>query len=280
MEIIAIANQKGGVAKTTTTHNLGTALAEKGHKVLLIDLDPQANLTICLGLEPQEEPHSIVDTLQKRDNVPASDCIHKIDDNLDIITSIIDLSGIEMELIMRPGREKVLERAIAPIRDRYEYILIDCPPQLSILTINALSCADEVIVPVATDYLSYRGLTLLMDTVAEIRDIINPKLKMLGVIATFYEKRVKDDRAILSLLKKEYRVIGVIKKAVDTRKGIYEGLSIVQMYPISGVAQQYKRVAEKIVTGNFGRGGRYYGRFRFADKGKEAERAYRTHDLR
>lgn len=248
MKIIAVANQKGGVAKTTTVHNLGTALAGKGKKVLLIDLDPQANLTICLGLEPQEIKHCIVDALQKR-SVPMNDCITHISDTLDVVTSIIDLSGIEMEMIMRPSREKVLERSLAPIADRYDYILIDCPPQLSILTINALSCADGVIIPVKTDYLAYRGLTLLMDTVTEVQDIINPKLKVMGVIATFFEKGVNDDKEILGLLQNEYPIIGVTKKTVDTRKGIYAGQSIVEKFPESGVAQEYVSVADKLISG-------------------------------
>lgn len=249
MKTIAVANQKGGVAKTTTTHNLGTALSQKGAKVLLIDLDPQANLTICLGLEPQEAHHNIVDMLQKKNTTPIGDCITHISDNLDVITSIIDLSGIEMELIMRPSREKVLERALSPVLAQYDYVLIDCPPQLSILTINALSCADGVIIPVKTDYLAYRGLTLLMDTVAEIQDIINPSLKVIGVIATFFEKGVTDDNDVLALLQKEYHVIGVTKKAVDTRKGIYEGRSIVEKFPDNGVAHEYVNIASKIISG-------------------------------
>ena len=145
MKVIAIANQKGGVAKTTTTHNLGVALAAKGKRVLLIDLDSQASLTISVGLEPLEVQRTIVDVL-KKDGVPVSECIERISERLHIVTSIIDLAPMEMELLSRASREKILDRALKPVRGEYDFILVDCPPQLSILTINALSCADGVII--------------------------------------------------------------------------------------------------------------------------------------
>ena len=152
MKVIAIANQKGGVAKTTTTHNLGVALAAAGKKVLLIDLDSQASLTISVGLEPLEMQRTIVDVL-KKDGAAISECIQRLRDNLHIVTSIIDLAPMEMEMLSRASREKILDRALKPVKDNYDFILIDCPPQLSILTINALSCADGVLIPVKTDYL-------------------------------------------------------------------------------------------------------------------------------
>ena len=164
MKVIAIANQKGGVAKTTTTHNLGAALAAEGKNVLLIDLDSQASLTISVGMEPLEVPKTIVDVL-KKDGAPIHECVQKINDRLHIVTSIIDLAPMEMEMLSRASREKILDRALKPIKDGYDYILIDCPPQLSILTINALSCADGVLIPVKTDYLAYRGLTQLQDSI-------------------------------------------------------------------------------------------------------------------
>ena len=181
MKVIAIANQKGGVAKTTTTHNLGVALAAKGKKVLLIDLDSQASLTISVGLEPLEMQHTIVDIL-KKDGVSTEKCIRPISERLHIITSIIDLAPMEMEMLSRASREKILDRALKQVKGNYDYILIDCPPQLSILTINALSCADKVIIPVKTDYLAYRGLTQLQDSVREIQELINPNLEIFGVI--------------------------------------------------------------------------------------------------
>ena len=133
----------------------------------------------------------------------SGECVQKINDRLHIVTSIIDLAPMEMEMLSRASREKILDRALKPIKDGYDYILIDCPPQLSILTINALSCADGVLIPVKTDYLAYRGLTQLQDSIREIQELINPDLKVLGVIATLYDARVSDDKDILALLKEE-----------------------------------------------------------------------------
>lgn len=251
-EVIAIANQKGGVAKTTTTHNLGVALAEKGKKVLLIDLDSQASLTISLGIEPLEIKRTVVDILKKK-SVSIKECIYKVYTNLDIVTSIIDLASMEVEMLSRASREKILDRAIKPIKNDYDYILIDCPPQLSILTINALSCADGVIIPVKTDYLAYRGLTQLNDSISEIKELINDKLKIYGIIATFYETRVKDDKEILEMLKNEYNLIGIIKKQVAAKKGIYDGMAAVQAVPESDISKEYVKIADMIIKGKYER---------------------------
>ena len=252
MKVIAIANQKGGVAKTTTTHNLGVALAAKGKRVLLIDLDSQASLTISVGLEPLEVKRTIVDVLRK-DGVPVSECIEQISDQLHIVTSIIDLAPMEMELLSRASREKILDRALRPVRGEYDFILVDCPPQLSILTINALSCADGVIIPVKTDYLAYRGLTQLQDSIQEIQELINPELKVLGVIATLYEKRVADDNEILVALKKEYNLLGVIKRLAVAKKGIYDGLAVVEQAPGSEISIEYNKIADMIIAEKFER---------------------------
>jgi len=252
LKVIAIANQKGGVAKTTTTHNLGVALAAKGKRVLLIDLDSQASLTISVGLEPLEVKRTIVDVLRK-DGVPVGECIERISDRLHIVTSIIDLAPMEMELLSRASREKILDRALRPVRGEYDFILVDCPPQLSILTINALSCADGVIIPVKTDYLAYRGLTQLQDSIQEIQELINPELKVLGVIATLYEKRVADDNEILAALKKEYNLLGVIKRLAVAKKGIYDGLAVVEQTPGSEISIEYNKIADMIIAEKFER---------------------------
>ena len=252
MKVIAIANQKGGVAKTTTTHNLGVALAAKGKRVLLIDLDSQASLTISVGLEPLEVKRTIVDVLRK-DGVPVSECIEQISDQLHIVTSIIDLAPMEMELLSRASREKILDRALRPVRGEYDFILVDCPPQLSILTINALSCADGVIIPVKTDYLAYRGLTQLQDSIREIQELINPELKVLGVIATLYEKRVADDNEILAALRKEYNLLGVIKRLAVAKKGIYDGLAVVEQTPGSEISIEYNKIADMMIAEKFER---------------------------
>ena len=248
MKVIAIANQKGGVAKTATTHNLGAALAAAGKQVLLVDLDSQASLTISVGLEPLEAKRTIVDVLRK-EGVPLRECIQQVNDRLHIVSSIIDLAPMEMELLSRASREKILDRALKPVREEYDYILIDCPPHLSILTINALSCADGVLIPVKTDYLAYRGLTQLQDSIQEIQELINPELKVIGVIATLYDTRVSDDREILALLKKEYNLLGVIKRLAVAKKGLYDGLAAVEQAPNSQIAQEYTAIAKMLVDG-------------------------------
>lgn len=248
MKVIAIANQKGGVAKTTTTHNIGVALAAAGKKVLLIDLDSQASLTISVGLEPLEVQRTIVDVL-KKDGGPIGECIQQLNKRLHIVTSIIDLAPMEMEMLSRASREKILDRALRPVRELYDFILIDCPPQLSILTINALSCADGVLIPVKTDYLAYRGLTQLQDSIQEIQELINPELKVLGVIATLHDTRVSDDREILELLKKEYNLLGVIKRLAVAKKGLYDGLAAVEQAPDSQIGQEYTAIANMLING-------------------------------
>lgn len=252
MKVIAIANQKGGVAKTTTTHNLGVALAAQGKRVLMIDLDSQASLTISVGLEPLEVQRTVVDIL-KKDGVSAKACIQELNDRLHIITSIIDLAPMEMEMLARASREKILDRALKPVRADYDFILIDCPPQLSILTINALSCADGVLIPVKTDYLAYRGLTQLQDSIQEIQELINPGLKVLGVIATLYDTRVADDREILALLRKEYNLLGVVKRLAVAKKGIYDGKAAVEQAPGSEIAKEYVEISEMIISGKMKR---------------------------
>ena len=246
-KIIAFANQKGGVAKTTSTFNVGSMLAARGCRVLIIDLDSQASLTISAGLEPFEYENTIVNVLKKeRSNIEES--IVSLSLNLDIVPSRLELAQLEMELIGRSMRETILKRALEPIKDKYDYILIDCPPQLAILTINALSCCDEVVIPVKTDYLAYRGVELLVDTIEGIKSLINPKLKVLGVIATMYEKRSNDDNDILEALQDGYNVLGVIKKSVAVKKAVYDGASVAHSAPKNDVAKEYAKVADHIIN--------------------------------
>ena len=247
VKIIALTNQKGGVAKTTSTHNIGVSLSEKGKKVLMIDLDSQASLTISAGLEPLDIENNIVSILTKNGKT-VKQCIQVLHDNLHIVTSIIDLARLEVDMLSRTSREKILDRALEPVKENYDYILIDCPPQLSILTINALSCCDGVIIPVKTDYLAYRGLSQLQDTIEEIKEDINPKLQVLGVIATMYEKRISDDKAILNMLKKNYNVLGIVKKQAVAKKGLLDGLSVVEQNPSSEVAEEYIKISDIIMN--------------------------------
>jgi chromosome partitioning protein len=244
--IIAIANQKGGVLKTTTTYNLSKALADAGKKVLMCDLDSQASLTISTGNEPDEYKHTICDILKKKPE-EITDCIYKISDNLNLIPSIIDLASLEMELMSRTARETVLVRELNKVRDQYDFILIDCPPQLSILTLNALAAADKVLIPCKTDYLSYRGLEQLEGTIEDVQELINPNISLMGVIATLYETVVKDHNEILNMLKEKYNVIGITKKTAAATKGIYDGIPVVQREPKSEIAREYRKIADYIL---------------------------------
>ena len=244
--VIAFANQKGGVAKTTSTFNIGVALARAGKKTLMIDLDSQASLTISAGLEPYEQENTIVSALD-RSGVPLSRCTLELKPGLWLVPSRLELAQLEVLLIGRPVRETILRRAIEPVRSRCDYILIDCPPQLSILTINALACADGVLIPVKTDYLAYRGLEQLLETVGEIRELVNPQLSVLGVIATMYETRVKDDREILQLLQEKYSVIATVKRLAAVKKGVCDGKAVMEQLPASDAAAQYEQVAAYVM---------------------------------
>src|SRR5215210_4745402 len=174
--VISFANQKGGVAKTTTTLNLGVALAEKDLKVLLVDLDPQGNLTMSQGLNPDQITRSMFDVLVHR--LPIEQVIH--DAEVDLAVSSIDLAGAELPLSSMIGRERALEKALAPVKERYDFVLLDTPPSLGLLTINALVAADGVIVPVQCEYLSLRGLVQLENTLSMIRENLNPDVEIHG----------------------------------------------------------------------------------------------------
>lgn len=245
-KIIAFANQKGGVAKTTSTYNVGVSLAQKGKNTLIVDLDSQGSLTISAGLEPFDYENTIVKVL-KKEGTPIEECTQPLHNNLSICTSRLELAQLEMEMIGRPMRETILKRALERVKDKYDFILIDCPPQLSILTINALACCDYVIIPVKTDYLAYRGVELLMDSIGDIKELINPSMSVLGVVATMFETRIKDDNEILQALQKKYNVIGVVKKMAIAKKGIYSGRSVSEQAPNNEVAQEYEKVSDYII---------------------------------
>lgn len=244
--VLTFANQKGGVAKTTSTFNIGAGLAQRGYKVLLLDLDPQASLTIYAGLEPYEISKSIVDVM-KNPKMDPRKAITNLRENLDIITSRIELAAVENELLARTSRELILSRALAPLREIYDFICLDCPPQLSTLTINALAATDKVIVPCKTDYLAYRGLKQLMETIDTVRSYFKPDIEVVGLLATMFESRANDDKEILEVLQEEYNVLAVIKRTTQAKKGMYDGLSAVEYSPKSELAQEYEKVIDHLV---------------------------------
>ncbi len=242
--IIALANQKGGVAKTTSVFNIGVELASRGNKVLMVDFDAQASLTICAGLEPYDYEKNIVSVI--RDGLNVNECIVPVKNNLYILTSDIELAAQEMALVVRTMRELVLQKALNAVKKEYDYILIDCPPQLSILTINALSASDRLIIPCKTDYLSYRGLEQLQDTIDVVKNEVNKKLKVLGIIATLYEQKIKDDQDVLEFLEKKGNVISTVKKLAIAKKGVYSGMAVVEQDSKNDISLSYKKICDVI----------------------------------
>src|SRR5438876_5371095 len=194
--VIAFANQKGGVAKTTTALNLGVAFGEMGYRVLLVDLDPQGNLTMSQGLNPDSIERSMFDVLVHR--IPLSDIIQRRE--VDLAVSSIDLAGAELALAAMIGRERALEKAFVEVRDKYDIILVDTPPSLGLLTINAFVAATGVIVPVQCEYLSLRGLVQLENTLAMIRENLNPEVSIEGILPTMYDKRLLHSREAVEIL--------------------------------------------------------------------------------
>jgi chromosome partitioning protein len=196
--IVAVCNQKGGVGKTTTTINLGAALAEQGRRVLLVDFDPQGALSVGLGIQPHDIDYTVYNLLMERDVAP-HDVLHKTDvDGMDLLPSNIDLSGAEVQLVHEVGREYVLGGVLQPVMAEYDMIMIDCQPSLGLLTINALACADSVLIPMECEYFAMRGVALLMETIDKVSRRLNTKLTIDGLLATMYDSRTLHTREVLA----------------------------------------------------------------------------------
>jgi len=247
-QVLALANQKGGVAKTTTTLNLGVAFAEHGHRVLLIDLDPQGNLTMSQGLNPDSIEQSMFDVLVHR--LPIDQVIdHR---EVDIAVSSIDLAGAELALSGQIGRERALEKALYSILDRYDYILIDTPPSLGLLTVNALVASSGVIVPVQTEYLSLRGLVQLENTLAMVRENLNPKVEIIGIVPTMYDRRLTHSREADEILRENFGDLVYktrIRKTVRFAEAPVKGVSVLAYEPQGNAAGLYRDLAKEVLDG-------------------------------
>jgi chromosome partitioning protein len=246
--VIALANQKGGVAKTTTTLNLGVALREMGHRVLLIDLDPQGNLTMSQGMNPDAIERSMFDVLVHR--IPISDVIHTIE--VDIAVASIDLAGAELSLSALIGRERALEKALVEVRDRYDFILVDTPPSLGLLTINAFVAAGSVIVPVQCEYLSLRGLVQLENTLAMVRENLNPAVRVEGIVPTMYDGRTLHAREAIEILEEHFGDLVYetrIRKTVRYAEAPVKGSSVLRYDPSGPAAQAYRDLAKEVLDG-------------------------------
>src|SRR5213083_3079116 len=246
--VISFANQKGGVAKTTTTLNLGVAFAEQGMKVLLVDLDPQGNLTMSQGMNPDAIERSMFDVLVHR--IPITEVIQAAE--VDLAVSSIDLAGAELALASMIGRERALEKALAPVKDNYNYVLIDTPPSLGLLTINALVASDGVIVPVQCEYLSLRGLVQLENTLTMIRENLNPEVGIQGILPTMYDNRTLHSREAVEILQENFGdlVFGTrIRKTIRYAEAPVKGSSVLKYDPTGSAAEAYRELAKEVLNG-------------------------------
>jgi chromosome partitioning protein len=246
--VISFANQKGGVAKTTTTLNLGVAFAEHGLKVLLVDLDPQGNLTMSQGLNPDSIERSMFDVLVHR--LPIQEVIHHAE--VDLAVSSIDLAGAELALSSMIGRERALEKALAEVKDAYDYVLIDTPPSLGLLTINALVASTGVIVPVQCEYLSLRGLVQLENTLSMIRENLNPTVEIEGILPTMYDSRTLHSREAVEILQENFGDLVFetrIRKTVRYAEAPVKGTSVLKYDPSGSAAEAYRQLAKEVLNG-------------------------------
>ena len=211
-EVFVLANQKGGVGKTTSTYNLGVALADIGQRVLLVDMDPQGGLTFCAGFEPEELEKTIYHCLLR--NIPAQEVVVSNSYGVHLIPANIDLSIAEFQLINAPARERRVTKIINEVRDEYDFILIDSQPSLGLLTLNALAAADQVIIPVSCEYLSVRGTVALLKLIAKVKGQLNSKLTVAGLLPTMFDTRTRHGRQILQLLEEEFPNLSVYPHVV------------------------------------------------------------------
>ena len=246
--VIAFANQKGGVAKTTSTLNLGVAFKESGLRVLLVDLDPQGNLTMSQGLNPDEIERSMFDVLVHK--LPIEEIIEERE--VDIAVSSIDLAGAELALSSMIGRERALEKALLSVKDKYDFILIDTPPSLGLLTINAFVAADGVIVPVQCEYLSLRGLVQLENTLTMIRENLNPHVEIQGILPTMFDRRLLHSKEAVDILTENFGDLVFntkIRKTVRFAEAPVKGQSVLLYDPSGEAAELYRDLAKEVLNG-------------------------------
>ena len=247
--IIAIANQKGGVGKTTTAINLSACLAEAGQKVLTVDFDPQGNATSGLGLEKGHIEKTVYDLMIGECKI--EDCLVKdAQDNLDILPSDVDLAGAEIELLDVDGKENLLKNHIKKLKDKYDFIIIDCPPSLSLLTINALTAANTVLVPIQCEYYALEGLSQLMHTIKLVKERLNPDLEMEGVVFTMYDARTNLSLQVVENVKDNlqqsiYKTI--IPRNIRLAEAPSYGMPINKYDPKSAGAESYMKLADEVI---------------------------------
>ena len=246
-EVISFANQKGGVAKTTSTLNLAVALSELGNRVLCIDLDPQGNLTMSQGIDPDQVERSMYNVLVE--DLPISEVIaHR---EIDIAVASLDLAGAEIAMSTKIGRERSLEKALKEVHPDYDYICIDTPPSLGLLTINALTASSKVIIPVQCEYLSMRGLVQLQNTLKMIQENLNPDVRIEGILPTMFDSRTLHAREAVSILEENFGDLvfkSRIRKAVKFAEAPVRGASVLKYDPESRAASYYRNLAEEVLS--------------------------------
>jgi chromosome partitioning protein len=246
-EVIAFANQKGGVAKTTTTLNLAVAFAESGYRVLCVDLDPQGNLTMSQGIDPDKVEKSLYDVLVN--DMPISEIVQKRE--IDIAVSSIDLAGAEIAMSTKIGRERSLEKALKEVSGDYDFVCIDTPPSLGLLTINALTAANKVIVPVQCEYLSMRGLVQLQNTLKMIQENLNPDVKIEGILPTMLDSRTVHAKEAVEILEENFGELvfkSRIRKAIKFAEAPVKGSSVLKYDSGSSAANYYRELAKEVLA--------------------------------
>jgi len=246
-KVIAFANQKGGVAKTTTTLNLAAAFVEEGHRVLCVDMDPQGNLTMSQGIDPDAIEQSMFDVLVH--DLPIREVIRRRE--VDVACSSIDLAGAEIAMSTKIGRERSLDKALRPIKEDYDFICVDTPPSLGLLTINALTAADQVIVPVQCEYLSMRGLIQLQNTLSMIQENLNPNVVIAGILPTMVDTRTLHAKEAIEILEENFgdRVFGArIRKTVRFAEAPVKGMSVLKYEPNGTAADAYRQLAKEVLS--------------------------------
>jgi chromosome partitioning protein len=249
--VLAICNQKGGVGKTTTTISLAGALAEYGRKTLVVDLDPQGSLSISLGVPPNVQVATIYDAMLGNIQNPRSAVVKTSVENLDLIPANIDLAAAEMQLVNEVGREGALARVIEPLREEYDVIIIDCQPSLGLLTINALTSADNVLVPLECEYLSLRGVALLVDTVDKVKGRLNKSLNLAAILPTMYDPRTLHTQEVLDRVHKVFKdtvTDTTIKRTVKFPDASIAGVPITSFAPDHPAAENYRMLARELIA--------------------------------
>ncbi|MEU4743697.1 ParA family protein [Actinosynnema sp. NPDC023658] len=250
-KILAVCNQKGGVGKTTSTINLGAALSEYGRRVLLVDFDPQGALSVGLGVHPHQLDQTIYNVIMER-NVGVADVIMRTPvEGMDLLPSNIDLSAAEIQLVSEVGREHTLVRTLRPVIEHYDYVLVDCQPSLGLLTVNALAAADGVLIPLECEFFSLRGVALLIDTIEKVRERLNPKLEITGILATMYDPRTLHSREVMARVVEAFGDVvfdTVINRTVRFPETTVAGEPITRWAPRSAGAKAYRALAREVIA--------------------------------